>query len=160
MFSAAWFGHGLQAYVSFDWKKIGWVLSSLGFLQIELGTLKDAQNLISKKLYSILKNGVYLQFIILVSLMVYYQNFKIPQINSTLTFVLFVLPLQIYLYLKNKNKGHLIVISAIVYAALPGVIYNNQVSLSKWLNYHDISHLLMASFMLILYQGVVKIVKT
>jgi len=159
MFSAAWFGHGLQAYVDFDWKKIGWVLSSFGFLQIEIATLKDVKTYISKKLHNFLNVSFYIQFAILVPLMVYYQNFKIPQLNSTLAFVLFVLPLQSYLYYKTKNKGHLIIVGTILYAAIPGSIYNNKLSLSPWFNYHDISHVLMAVFMLLIFRGILKIAK-
>ena len=159
MFSAAWFGHGLQAYLGFDWKKIGWVLSSFGFLQIELATLKDVKSLLSKKLHQFLTILIYIQFAVMVPLMVYHQNFKIPQLNSTLAFVLLILPLQAYLYSKTKNKGHLIIVGTILYAAIPGSIYNNQLSISHWFNYHDISHVMMTVFMIFIFRGVIKIAK-
>ena len=157
MTSAAWFGHGLQAYVGFDWKKIGWVMSAIGFLNIELASIKDNKNILSQRVIKGLTYFVYLQFIVLVSLMVYYQNFKIPQINSTITFVLIALPLQLNAYFKTQKKGHLFFVFTIIYALLPGLIYNNKISINHWFNYHDISHVLMATFMLLLFYSVRKI---
>lgn len=157
MTSAAWFGHGLQAYVGFDWKKIGWVTSSIGFICIQFGTINELENILKPQIIKFFKSAFTVQFVVLVSLMVYYQNFKIPQLNSTITFILFVLPLQIYAYSKTKKKGHLIVIGTIVFALVPGLVYNNQISISKWLNHHDISHLLMAVFMFSMYKGASKL---
>lgn len=157
MASAAWFGHGLQAYVGFDWKKIGWVMSSIGFILIEFGSLKELKQFLKPSIYKTLQLSFVIQFIILVALMVYYQNFKIPQLNSTLTFILFVLPLQIFSYYKTKKKGHLIVIATVAFALLPGLVYNNQLSFGKWFNYHDISHVLMTCFMILMYKGTSKL---
>lgn len=154
MTSAAWFGHGLQAYVGFDWKKIGWVMSSIGFLYIEFGSINELTPILKPKSIKLFKTVFVIQFIVMVSLMVYYQNFKIPQLNSTFTFILFVLPIHIFAYTKNKKKGHLMVIGTVAFALLPGLIYNNQISIGKWFNYHDISHVLMATFMFLMYRSV------
>lgn len=157
MLSAAWIGHGLQAYLGFDWKKIGWVMSSIGFISIEFGSIKELNSILKPSIIKLFKIVFITQFVILVSLMVYYQNFKIPQLNSTITFILFVLPLQIYAYIKTKNKAHLMVIGTIAFALLPGLVYNNQLSFGKWFNYHDISHVLMAVFMLLMFRGTSKL---
>ena len=160
MFSAGFIGHGLQAYLCFDWKKIGWVMSSLGFLCMEFGSIKELENTLKPSIIKLFKTAFIIQFIIFVSLMIYYQNFKIPQLNSTVTFILFVLPLQIFAYNKSKNKSHLIILGTIVFALLPGLVYNNQLSFGKWFNYHDISHVLMAMFMFFMYKGTFKLSTT
>lgn len=157
MFSAGIIGHGLQAYLGFDWKKIGWVMSSLGFLSFEFGTIKELENKLKPSVIRLFKIFFIVQFFVFVPLMVYYQNFKIPQLNSTITFILFVLPLQIYGYTKTKKRGHLMVIGTIVFALLPGLVYNNQISFGRWFNYHDISHVLMATFMFLMYKGTFKL---
>jgi hypothetical protein len=157
MLSAAWFGHGLQAYFGFDWKKIGWVMSSIGFILIEFATIKELKNTLKPSIINFFKTAFIIQFIVLVSLMVYYQNFKIPQLNSTITFILFVLPLQVFAYIKSKKTGHLIVLGTIAFAIIPGLVYNNQLSFGKWFNYHDISHVLMALFMFLMFKGTSKL---
>jgi len=157
MFCAAWFGHGLQAYLGFDWKKIGWVMSSLGFISIEFASIKELKSNIKPSVYNLFKVVFIVQFIVFVVLMLSYQNFKIPQLNSTITFLLFVLPIQVFSYLKFRKKGYLIIIGTIVYALIPGLIYNNQISFGRWFNYHDISHVLMAVFMYSMYKGATKL---
>jgi hypothetical protein len=37
-----------------------------------------------------------------------------------------------------------------VFGLLPGYVYNNQISVSRWFNYHDISHLLVVVYMIIM----------
>jgi len=34
------------------------------------------------------------------------------------------------------------------------LVYNNQLSGGQWFNYHDISHVLMATFMFLMYRSV------
>lgn len=153
MTSAAWFGHGLQAYVGFDWKIIGWVMSSTAFLSLEIASIKELRKIIPNKITTLLKVLFVFQYIVMVTLMITSKNFMIPQINSTVSLILFVLPIQIIAYLKNKKKGHALIFGAILYGALPGFIYNNQISISKWFNYHDISHVLMAIFMVVIFKG-------
>jgi hypothetical protein len=160
MASAGCFGHGLQAYIGFDWKKIGWVMSSIGFLNIEFGSIKELENKLKPSIIKLFKTTFIIQFIVFVSLMIYYQNFKIPQLNSTVTFILFVLPLQILAYAKSKDKSHLIILGTIVFALIPGLVYNNQLSFGKWFNYHDISHILMATFMFFMFKGTFKLSTT
>ena len=160
MASAGCFGHGLQAYIGFDWKKIGWVMSSIGFLAIEFGSIKELEKYLKPNVIQLFKAAFIIQFVVLVSLMVYYQNFKIPQLNSTLTFILFVLPIQAYAYYKKKRKEYLIIIGTIFFAVVPGLVYNNQLSFGKWFNYHDISHVLMATFMFFMFKGTFKLSTT
>ncbi|MCT4579886.1 MAG: hypothetical protein N4A35_00590 [Flavobacteriales bacterium] len=153
MTSAAWFGHGLQAYVGFEWKIIGWVMSATALLSMEIGSIKELRNLIPNKIISLLQVLFVIQYIVMVTLMVSSKNFVIPQLNSTISLILFVIPIQLIAYIRTKQKGHAYIFGAIIYGALPGLIYNNQISISKWFNYHDISHVLMAIFMFIIFKG-------
>lgn len=157
MASAAWFGHGLQAYVGFNWKIIGWVMSATGFLLLEIGSLNELKSHLPERLSNGFKIIFYVQYIVFVGLMILTKDFVIPQVNSTLSLILVVLPLQVYAYSKNKNKAHALVFGAILYGAIPGLVYNNQISLSNWFNYHDISHVLMALFMVAIYIGTSKL---
>lgn len=157
MTSAAWLGHGLQAYLSFGWKTIGWIFSSIGFLLVELGTLKDINNILPQNWIKGLKIFSFIQFITFVTLMISTQNFIFPQLNSTVSLVLFTLPLQLFTYIKTRNKAHLYIVLTILYAVLPGYVYNNKISFHHWLNYHDISHLLMSLYMVFFFISTSKI---
>jgi len=78
------------------------------------------------------------------------RGFEIPQLASVVVLTGFVIPLQIYGYIRNNNIGSMLVITAIVYGLVPGYVYNNQISINQWFNYHDISHVLVVVYMIIM----------
>jgi len=49
MTSAAWFGHGLQAYVGPEYKRIGWVMAATGLRMFGLGSLQELKENITSK---------------------------------------------------------------------------------------------------------------
>jgi hypothetical protein len=80
-----------------------------------------------------------------------YTNFKIAQISASVLLIGFVFPIHIFNYSKTKSKGSGLIVLTILYALIPAFTYNNQISISKWFNYHDISHVLMSVFMLLMF---------
>ena len=165
MTSAAWFGHGLQEYVAPNFKVIGWICGATGLLFLQVGSLKLIDNNISTKLQSVLLKWFRLQWIIAICCMFYFLSesiesaFKVTQINSVLALWGFVLPMHIFAYYKVKIRASKIIIIALLYSAVPGFVYANQISLSQWFNYHDLSHVLMAIFMAIMFLGLYQLVK-
>jgi hypothetical protein len=157
MTSAAWLGHGLQAYVGPEFKRIGWVFGATGLLLFGLGTFKLFK--ITNSFRLVLKVLFLSQYVIFIFLMLYpsYSDFKFAQLNSTISLIGFILPLHLFNYSKFKSLGSLMIVFNIVYAIIPGLIFTNQISISKWFNYHDISHVLMAIFMYIMILGTSKL---
>ena len=155
MTSAAWLGHGLQAYISADWKIIGWVMSAIGLMFFLLASLNQLEKNWDKKIITSFKVIVVIKLLIFVCLVLMPQtsSFKLVQIHSTIDLVGLVLPLQFINYKMNKSAGSLFIIGAVLYAIVPGIIYSHQLSIDKWFNYHDISHVLMAIFIYIMYLG-------
>ncbi|MGH1436484.1 MAG: DUF6962 family protein [Lewinella sp.] len=155
MTSAAWFGHGLQAYVGSGFKKIGWVCSSTGLLFLAFASLLQLKKILTTRLYAVLRVLIVLQYFTFLVLMLHPQlsDFVYAQLSSTVSLVGFTLPMQVYYYIKSKEKGSLILFTAILYGIFPGLVFNNQISLHRWLNYHDISHILMAFFMFFVFLG-------
>jgi hypothetical protein len=149
MTSAAWFGHGLQAYVGPEFKRIGWVFGASGLLMFGLGSFVEIKDYVSRSLFLVLRScfiGQYLFFIFLM-LNPAYSDFIYAQLSSAISLIAFILPLNIYKYVRSKSKGSLWIILTICYSIVPGLVYNKQLSINMWFNYHDISHVLMAIFM-------------
>ena len=103
---------------------------------------------------------LFVQFLVFVFLMIHpsYSDFKIAQIASTAVLIVFVLPIHIFHIYKTKSIGSKYVLFAIGYAMVPAFIFNKQISINNWFNYHDISHLLMAVYMFIMYVGFSKLI--
>ncbi len=150
MASAAWFGHGLQAYVGPEFKRMGWICSTTGLLFFGLGTLIEIKNNCNVYLFRVLKIAFIGQFLIFVFLMVHptYSDFIFAQLSSTVSLIVFILPLHVFNFRKTQSQGSMFVALTIAFGILPGVVFNRQLSIDRWFNYHDISHVLMAVFML------------
>ena len=149
---AAWIGHGLQAYFGPEWKMLGWFCSMSGQALLVLGSLIEVKSFIKPIIYNTIVGALLAQFVVFTVLILNpsTRGFEVPQTASVIVLTGFVIPLQLFGYLKNNNIGSLLVICAIVYGIVPGYVYNNQISLNKWFNYHDISHLLVVVYMIIM----------
>lgn len=165
MTSAAWLGHGLQAYVPETFKVIGWACGATGLMFLQVGSLKLIEEKVPAKRAKLLCRWFNLQWILAIACMFYFLTrgpetaFKVTQINSVVALWGFVLPIHVFAFRNMKLKASKIVIGALLYSAIPGVIYSRQISLSNWFNYHDISHVLMAIFMTIMFLGLYQSVK-
>jgi len=157
--SAAWLGHGLQAYVGPEFKRVGWVCAATGFLFFGLASLVEIKKLVGKAYYSILRFLFFGQYLVLVFLMLNpsTSSFIMAQLSTTISLIVFIFPIHIYNYLKTNTKGSLIIIFIVIYSILPGITYNKQISINRWFNYHDISHVLMAIFMASMIIGTSKL---
>lgn len=153
MTSAAFLGHALQAYVTKEVKIIGWVFSAIAQLFLAFGTMQVVKDIVLKIWYKLFHVILIVQSFIFIFLMIHpsFSDFKIAQLAASLVLIGVVLPLHIYNYFKTKSSGSKNVILTILYALVPAFIYNNQISVSNWFNYHDISHLLMSIFMGLMY---------
>lgn len=162
MTSAAWLGHGLQAYVTPYYKVIGWVCGATGLLFLQMGSFQLIKNNIAVGLKKFLPVWFVLQYVVVVFLMINpaTSNFKITQLNSVVALIGFVLSMHVFAYKWLKINGSRIVLIALIYSVIPGLVYSNQLSISRWFNYHDMSHVLMAIFMSIMYLGLSTIVKS
>ncbi|MFY0644810.1 MAG: hypothetical protein JXR19_10125 [Bacteroidia bacterium] len=161
MTSAAFMGHGFQAYVSPRWKAVGWVLSATGqlfFIIASINQLKMKWSLRFRRNFKTLAILKYFTFLVLIAIPAT-SSFKLVQLNSSLDLIGLILPLQWLFFRKTKLKGSLFIIGAIVYAMIPGIIYSQQWSVSRWFNYHDISHVMMSIFILMMFYGSFNLVR-
>ncbi len=155
MTSAAWLGHGFQAYVSPRWKTIGWFMSATGQLFLIVASIEQMKIRWSDKFRNWAKGGVIAKYL-LFSLIIFNpetSSFRWVQFNSSIDLIALVLPMQLFFYSKTGLKGSLILVLAILFAMIPGLIFSSEWSLGRWFNFHDISHTMMAVFMLFMFYG-------
>ncbi len=155
---AAFIGHAFLYLFSFEWKMIGWVFSATGIVLIELGSIEYVKPHLPKWLYKILMPAVLIQYVAFWVVMLVTKNFLVTQAQAGIGLVAVVFPLHLYHYWKTRHRGSGIIVGAILFSILPGITYNTQLTFHHYFNYHDISHLLMATSMFILYRGVYHVV--
>jgi hypothetical protein len=77
--------------------------------------------------------------------------FGLAQLCSLVSLIGMMLPMHIFNFFKTKSSGSKLFIIAIGMGVLPGVIFNAQLSVNRWFNYHDISHVVMAIIFFVLF---------
>ena len=149
-------GHAFFHLLNDNWKIPGWLLGGFSILLIEyaialflLNSISENRKLKWIKLFPFIQFGIFLIFIFSD-----FRNFTIVRINSAIGFICFVLPISGILYFRNKLIGLKFILLAIMLSLLPAVVYFKEISIHKWFNYHDLSHVLMAICIFLLYKGV------
>lgn len=159
---AATAGHAFQGYLAWEWKMVGWSLGALAICMLEFASIKLLEKTLGEK-YSL-----WLRIFVVLHILIFFiclanpstRGFSIVKINATVGLIFTVLPLHAYNYFVNKDTGSGWILFAMFWTLIPAYIYNMEVSYSRWLNFHDISHLLMAIYTLYLYFGARNFVRT
>lgn len=153
MLCAAWFGHGLAAYFTPRWKAVGWVINSTANLFLGLATLKEIMPLIKPHTARLIKVVFILQVSTFVVLMLIPSTsfFGLAQLCSFVSLIGMMLPMHIFNFSKTKSSGSKLFMIAIGMGVFPGIIFNTQLSVNRWFNYHDISHVVMATIFFVIF---------
>jgi hypothetical protein len=158
--SAGLIGHAFLYLFSFEWKMIGWAFSATGILMMEWATLLFVRATLAGPVYRGLWVLTALKYLAFWVFMLTTRNFLVTQIFAASGLVVVVLFLQIAHYRKTGHPGSRRVILALLFSLLPALAYNYKLTLHVYFNHHDISHLLMAVFVFLMYRGVDKIVQS
>jgi hypothetical protein len=148
-------GHAFQYIVGFNAKAIGWTLSAIGLFCLENSALSYYQRINNGSTLNKLRLLILLQ---LMTYLIFVINpdtrvFELVQINSVIGMIVISLPLFLYFYKKRNSVGSKRVVLGMFATFIPGLVYNNQITLHPYFNYQDISHLLMAGCIYLLYRG-------
>ena len=152
---AAFAGHAFQAYLSTEWKMTGWIFAALALMCLEWIALTVNQNRLPRAVVIAISTWIPFHFIMFLTaiLIPEIRNFAFVKINSTIALMGVVMPLMVYYGFDTRHPGSRWVILAILWGVLPAIVYNFELSLGRWFNYHDISHILMATYSFLLYKG-------
>lgn len=155
MISAAWIGHGLVAYIGKDYKVIGWTLSTIAYMFLGFASLIELKSIIKMSRWLLLKNIFFISSSAFIVLLLYpvTSSFLMAQISSIVLLIGFILPMNIYSYKISRSKGNRLIVLSILGGILPAIVYNKKISLNEWFNYNDISHVLLAITLFIMYKG-------
>lgn len=154
-FFAGLFSHALIHIVPFEYKMIGWTFSAIGILIMEISLSKILIKYYSESVGKILRIIAIIQFVLFIAAIIYKpsRTFETVQINASVGLIGLIFPMIIYLYKKTKAKGLNYYLYALIGSIFTGLIFNLKFSIHTYLNYHDISHLMMAFFIYLMYLG-------
>jgi hypothetical protein len=158
---AAIFGHLLQAYVPWEMKMIGWIFSAFGTGMFEWSGLIQLRQHISPARTRLFGTWILLHhgLFFLAMAIPETRNFDTVKVNSTLSLMCTALPIYAYLYHRTREALSGWFVAALLFGVFPGLTYNLQLSIDRWFNFHDVSHVLLATYVYLLYQGAKRLTK-
>ena len=156
-------GHAFFYATGYNWnyKTIGWTGSALAVFCLERGTILGFRNKLSNTWIQVLLIGQVIKLLIFFYLISYPNpgSFEFVKANTAIGIGGIVLIGQGILYRMDKIEGRLFIVGGVLFGVLTALVYNNQITLNKWFNYHDISHLMTAISIFIMFTGVRKILQ-
>lgn len=137
-------GHGFLYAFSFEWKLPGWLTSMLSISLLERASIEYAKPLLKPKLRVFLDWANIIELLLFMTLTFSTLNFFFVEVHSAFGLLVVNTPLHVYVYWKTKSEGSKYMLVAISFAMFSAIVFMNEISVHKWFNYFDISHLIMA----------------
>ncbi len=151
------FGHAFLYAVSFSWKLPGWITSMLSIALFERASIEHAKPLITRKTANVFKIVNIIELATFMVITMITLNFFFVEVHSAYGLMIVVLSLQSYVFIKTKNKGSKLIIIAVFITAIAAVVFMTKLSINKWFNHLDLSHIIMAIAAYIFYLGAKKL---
>ena len=146
-------GHGFLHYFSFAWKLPGWLTSMLSIALIERASIEQARKLISRRFGRILAVLNIIELLTFMILTFTTLNFFFVEVHTTYGLLMVVGSLNIYIYVKTRDPGSRLFLTAVGFSALGALVFMNQWSIHRWFNYYDLSHVLLTVAAVYFYRG-------
>ena len=137
-------GHGFLYLFSFAWKLPGWLTSMLSISLLERASIEYAKPLLKPKWRKVMDWANIIELLTFMTLTFSTLNFKFVEVHSAFGLLVINTPLHLYVFWKTRGEGSKIMLIAISFAMLSALIFMNEISIHKWFNYLDLSHILMA----------------
>ncbi|HYW94759.1 MAG TPA: hypothetical protein VE870_04175 [Bacteroidales bacterium] len=150
-------GHGFLYAFSFEWKLPGWLTSMLSISLLERASIGYAKPLLKPKLRVFLDRANIIELLLFMTLTFSTLNFFFVEVHSAFGLLVVNTPLHLYVYWKTRSAGSKYMLVAISFAMFSAIFFMNEISVHKWFNYFDISHLLMAMGCWFFYQTAKKL---
>lgn len=152
-------GHGFLYMFSFAWKLPGWLTSMFSIALIERASIEQARKLISPKLGRALTILNIVELLTFMTLTFSTLNFFFVEVHTTYGLLLVVGSLNIFIYARTRDPGSKQFLIAVGFSALGALVFMNELSLHKWFNYFDLSHILLTVAAIFFYRGAKRIME-
>lgn len=146
-------GHAFLYLFDFGWKIPGWIISMLSIMFIERAAIFHARPVLKPMLGRVLSVVNIVELIIFIILAVATLDFTFVEIHAAYGFLLVVFPLELFIYIKTKDKGSLLMFFVILSAVLSAIIHIKKISPHTWFNHLDLSHVVIMISIILLFKA-------
>ena len=156
-FTGGLFGHAFLVMMGPIAKFPSWVMSIISITFLELGAIHLSRKQTGERNFSMLKGLSFIKLVFFLFITIYTYSFQYSGLHAATGLLLIVSPLLFLYYRNTKDEGTKIILFAMLFSVLTGVVFVKQISLHFWFTHHDVNHILMAIISYIIYLGVDKI---
>jgi hypothetical protein len=150
----AFVGHAFLYALNPNYRLPGWLFGMLSVTLFERAAIFHAKRIIKPvwgNFFSIINVIELLAFVILACL---YLKFVFVEVHAAYGLLLVVPIFEGFYYVRTKNKGSKIILLAILCNIPAAILHMFKFSFSKWLNYFDMGHIIIAISCYIFYIGI------
>ncbi|MBI2270378.1 MAG: hypothetical protein HYU69_08485 [Bacteroidetes bacterium] len=148
-------GHAFLHYLGFEWKLPGWIISMLSVALAERGAIIHARPLLKKRIGDFFVVINIVELLAFIFLAMYALKFIYVEIHAVYGLLVILFSFELFVYKKTEDKGSRIALWSVFFAFLAAFTHLIKISIHKWFNYLDLSHVFMAVSSYILYRGVI-----
>lgn len=146
-------GHAFMYAFSFAWKLPGWLTSMVSISLLERASIKHAKDKLHPKVARTYEVVNIVELIIFMTLTFATLDFFFVEIHSGFGLNAVILPIQLYVYIKTRNKASKLFLLGIGLTMISAFFFMNKISLNFWIDYLAISHFFMAIAAYIFYRA-------
>ncbi len=146
------FGHALKERVPEGLRLVAWSFSGVAVLFAQRATNSVVRET------RVTGAVPWIQLTLFLVLLWLRRDFALVMYNLIVGLIVYVLPLQVRLIRAGKAPiGRRRVVTGIVSGLVPAFVFSRELGVSAWLNHHDVSHLLVAGVVYIIFRGALSI---
>ncbi len=153
-FIAGILGHAFLYRFGYEIKMVGWVLGIAGTCFAQFGAVFHSKNILAPNTFKTLLWICYAEVIISMTILILKPSFIVVICHTAFGLLLMVTVLESINYSKTKSKLSLMMVYGVGLAILAIISHSAKISISKWFNYIDISHVFLGLSIYVMIKGV------
>lgn len=153
-FIAGIVGHGFLYKFDGNGKMYGWVLGIIGTGFSQFAVIYHAKANINKVVFSSLLILSWIEVIAAMIVLFIVRTFVVVEIHAAFGLVGMVTILEAINYFKTRSQLSSNMIIGVGFTVVAIIIHSTRISISKWFNYLDISHVFLGIAVCIMIKGV------
>jgi hypothetical protein len=150
-------GHAFLYVTGLYGKIPGWYISMTGVALFERAAISHGRPYMNKKVGQFFSILNYMEIITFMTLSLIRLNFIFVEFHAFYGLFIVVFCFELYVYKKTKDPSFKYLVVATMFGFVAVLCHAFQLSINKWFNYNDVSHLAMTAAILFYHQAALRI---
>lgn len=151
---AAILGHAFAYYFGFNARFIGWIFGAFGVAFAQFAVIFNTKEIFNPVIFKGLVILNVIEIIAVTFLIFLEKSFIVIELHSAFGLVIMVTILETYNYYRTRSQLSRNMVYGVMLAIAAVICHITKLAISQWFNHLDISHLLMAASLYVMYKGV------